>query len=209
MTPDANQRLPQHNADHMPVRTYKEISGAPEHISFASHHQAACWTPIEATTAWYKVLDLEGPIISRLHQTHTLWPRRHGEPPTIGPLEHNDEHGWSTSAQPTGRQRLINMDKPATYRGTGHDARRSTFKLYQNMIRKSVTHSFSRNRNGCWNTMPSTIYLQHISVGTKLYNQQRTFQSVWRTDNARYQSAVSQGHDAGRQPILRLPRHDA
>jgi len=115
MMPDANQRLPQHNADHVPVRTYKEISDTPEHVSFASYHQAACCMPIEATTAWYKVLDLESPIISWLYRTHTLWPRRHDKLPTIGPLEHNDKHGWSTSAQPTGHQRLINMDKPATY----------------------------------------------------------------------------------------------
>ena len=81
----------------------KKIGDAPEHVSFASDHQAACWTPIKAATAWYKVIDLEGPIISRVHRTRTLWPRRHGQPPTIGPPEHNDEHGWSTNAQPTGR----------------------------------------------------------------------------------------------------------
>jgi len=39
------------------------------------------------------------------------------------------------------------------------------------MIRKSATHSFSPS--GCWNTMPSTIYLQHVSVKPKLYSQQR------------------------------------
>jgi len=61
------------------------------------------------------------------------------------------------------------MNKPATYlvaqimRKTmpSHDARHSTYKLYQNMIRKSGTCSFSRNampsvNQGCWNTMPST-----------------------------------------------------
>jgi len=53
------------------------------------------------------------------------------------------------------------------------------------------------------------LYLQHVSVQPKLYNRRRTFWSEWRTDNPRYQSAVSQGHDARRQPILRLPRHDA
>ena len=49
----------------------------------------------------------------------------------------------------------------------------------------------------------------YVSVQPKLYNRRRTFQSEWRTDNPRYQSAVSQEHDARRQPILRLPRHDA
>ena len=90
--PDDNQRLPQHDADHVPVRTYKEIGDAPEHVTFASHHQAAC------------LLDLEGSIISRVHWTSTLWPRRHGQPPTIGPPEHKDDQpkpdlqdvrGWS------------------------------------------------------------------------------------------------------------------
>ena len=96
---DANQRLPQHNADHVPMRTYKEISNAPEHVSFASHHQATCWTPIKATLHDAKCLfDLEGPIISWVHQTHTLWPRRHDQPPTIGLSKHNDKHEWSTSA---------------------------------------------------------------------------------------------------------------
>jgi len=112
-----------------------------------------------------------------------------------------DVRGWSI---------WINQQHTSWHRSYSrqcHDGRRWTYKLYQNVIRKSVTHSFSHN--GCWNTMPSTIYLQHVSVGPKLYNQQRTFQSEWRTDHARYQSAVSQEHDAGRQPILRLPRHDA
>ena len=58
-------------------------------------------------------------------------------------------------------------------------------------------------------TLCRALDLQHVRVGPKLYNRQRTFQSEWRTGNARYQSAVSQEHDAGRQPILRLPRHDA
>ena len=91
---DANQELPQHNAKHLPMRTYREISDAPEDV---------CW------------FDLQGSIISRVHSTHTLRPRRHGQPPTIGLPEHNHKHEWSTSAQPTGRQRLIDMDKPATY----------------------------------------------------------------------------------------------
>jgi len=51
MKPGANQGLPQHNAKHFPVRTFKEIGDAPEYVSFASDHQAACWTPIKATTA--------------------------------------------------------------------------------------------------------------------------------------------------------------
>ena len=87
--PNANQRLPQHNADHVPVRTYKEIDDAPEHVSFASHHQASCWTPMLHDAKC--LLDLERPIISRVHRTRTLWLRRHGQPPTIGPPEHNDE----------------------------------------------------------------------------------------------------------------------
>ena len=87
--PDANQRLPQHNADHVPVRTYKEIGDAPEHLSFASHHQAACWTPMLHDAKC--LLDLERPIISRVHRARTLWPRRHGQPPTIGPPEHNGD----------------------------------------------------------------------------------------------------------------------
>ena len=49
----------------------------------------------------------------------------------------------------------------------------------------------------------------YVSVQPKLYNRRRTFRSECRTDNPRYQSTVSQEHDAGRQPILRLPRHDA
>ena len=73
--PDANQRLPQHNAKHLPAKTYKEIGDAPEHVSFASHHQAACRTPVKATLHDTKcLLDLESPIISRVHQTRTLWP---------------------------------------------------------------------------------------------------------------------------------------
>ena len=52
-------------------------------------------------------------------------------------------------------------------------------------------------------------YLQHVSVQPELYNWQRTFRLEWQTDNPRYQSAVSQEHDARCQPILRLPRHDA
>ena len=57
-----------------------------------------------------------------------------------------------------------------------------------------------------WRTL---YYLQHVSIQPELYNRQRTFWSEWRTDNPRYQAAGSQEHNAGRQPILRLPRHDA
>ena len=68
---DANQELPQRNAKHLPMRTYREISDAPEDV---------CW------------FDLQGSIISRVHSTHTLRPRRHGQPPTIGLPEHNHKH---------------------------------------------------------------------------------------------------------------------
>ena len=219
MKPGANQGLPQHNAKHFPVRTFKEIGDAPEYVSFASDYPAACWMPMKATKAWYKVLDLEGHIISRVHRTRTLWSRRHCQPPTIELPEHNDGHEWSTSAQSTGCQRL---NKPAAYlvvqimRKTmpSHDAGHSTYKTYQNMIRKSVTHSFSRKTMRqasikAAETLCRALDLQHVRVGPKLYNRQRTFQSEWRTGNARYQSAVSQEHDARRQLILRLPRHDA
>ena len=47
----------------------------------------------------------------------------------------------------------------------------------------------------------------HLHV--RLYNRRWTFQSEWRTDNPRCQSGVAQEHDARRQWILRLPRHDA
>jgi len=95
-----NQRLPQHDADHVPVRTYKEIGDAPEHVSFASHHLSPGSMLHDARC----LLDLEGPIISQVRRTHTLWPRRHGQPPTIGPPERNDDQpvpdlqdvrGWS------------------------------------------------------------------------------------------------------------------
>jgi len=71
---DTNQRLPQHNVDHVSVRAYKEIGDAPEHVSFAFHHQAACWMPIKATLHDTKCFfDLQGPIISWVHQRHTLY----------------------------------------------------------------------------------------------------------------------------------------
>ena len=73
----------------MPTMHPWEIGDAPEHTSFASHHQAACWMPMLDDAKC--LLDLERPIISRVHRTHTLWPRRHGEPPTIRPPEHNDD----------------------------------------------------------------------------------------------------------------------
>jgi len=40
MMPDANQGLPQHNVKHLPVRMFKEIGNAPEHVSFASNHRS-------------------------------------------------------------------------------------------------------------------------------------------------------------------------
>jgi len=43
---DANQELPQRNAKHLPMKTYREISDAPEDV---------CW------------FDLQGSIISRVH----------------------------------------------------------------------------------------------------------------------------------------------
>ena len=89
---DRAWRLPQHDADHVPARTYKEIGDAPDPSS------AACWTPMKATLHDAKcLLDLERPIISRVHRTRTLWPRRHGQPPTIGPPEHNRSPTYRTS----------------------------------------------------------------------------------------------------------------
>ena len=46
MMPGANQELPQHNAKHLLVRTYREIGDAPEDVC---------------------LFDLQGFIISRVH----------------------------------------------------------------------------------------------------------------------------------------------
>ena len=64
------------------------------------------------------------------------------------PTYRTSEVGW-TSNIPRGR------DQSA-------DTRRSTYKLYENMISKSITHSFRHNAmpsadQGYWNTMTSTI----------------------------------------------------
>jgi len=118
------------------------------------------------------------------------------------PIYRTSEVGW-TSNIPHGR------DQSA-------DTRRSTYKLYENMISKSITHSFRYNAMPCLVLIRATgtqwqalYYLQHVSVQPELYNWWQTFWSEWRTDNPRYQAAVSQEHDTGHQPILRLPWHNA
>jgi len=67
-----------------------------------------------------------------------------------------DVRGWSI---------WINQQHTSWHRSYGRqcdDTRWSTYKLYENMISKSITHSFRRNAiwsadQGYWNTMTSTI----------------------------------------------------
>jgi len=139
MMPDTNQGLPQHNAKHLLVRTYREIGNAPEDVC---------------------LFDLQGSIISHVHWTHTLWPRRHGQPPTIGLPEHNEY----MNDQPVPNLQDIRgwMNQQHTLWQRSISRHQTIDKLYKNMISKSITYSFRHNAmpsadQGYWNTMTSTI----------------------------------------------------
>ena len=132
---DANQELPQHNA-WLSVRMYREISNTPEHISFVSHHQVACWTLIKATLH-AKCLTYKVPLLAR-YIKHTPY----GQPPTIGLPEHNDNMNDQPVPNLQDVRGQMNQQYTSWQRSISrqcHDARRSTYK---NMISKLITLFF-------------------------------------------------------------------